>query len=114
MIEDCRILKFFKAEEFVHARGQREPRVSSRPEKHDFLLLAPSWKLCLGTPRAAFGQAPGCGLGPQEQVCNLEGEVSRRGGGGVGEMPNEILRRTFISYSITSVTRKRFTLNIYI
>lgn len=79
-----------------------------------FLLLVPSCRPGLGTPQAAFGQAAGCRLGPQERVCNLEGELSKRGGGGVGEMPNEILRRTFISYSITSVMRNHFTLSIYI
>lgn len=97
MIEHCLILKFFKAEEFVHARGQCSLSLAAG-QGSTVSSLGAFLQPGLGTPQAAFGQAPGCGLGPQEQVCNLEREFSRRGGGRVGKMPNEILRRTFISY----------------
>lgn len=113
MIKQCLILNFFKGEEFVQARGQWRLPVAAGPGS-TISSLGAFLQAGLRTPRAAFGQASGCGLGPQEQVCSSEGEFSRRGGGGAGEMPNAILRRSFISYSITSVMKNHFTLNIHI
>lgn len=46
---------------------------STSVSPHSLLQALPS-----GPPRAESGQAQGCGLGPREEGCNLEGEFPGR------------------------------------